>query len=444
MALVVVIVFLVVFSVVFHILSEWWLTPIASNWSSIDVTIDITLLVTGSVFIGINLFMAYAIYKYRYKADRRAHYEPENKKLESWLTGLTTVGVVAMLAPGLVVWAKFVEPPANSDVVEAVGQQWQWNYRYPGDDGVLGAADAKFISPSNPLGLNPEDPFGQDDRIVMEKEMRLPINRPVKALLRSKDVLHDFAVAEFRVKMDLVPGTVTYLWLEPTRLGTYDILCEELCGLGHYIMRGTVVVDEQENFDQWLKQQPTFADTQNKPAGDPIAGKTAYTICASCHGLEGEGNKSLNAPKLAGLQEWYMKRQIEYYKNQVRGVHQDDIYGKTMAPMAATLVNEQAIDNVTAYIASLPNNPNSPSVSGNIENGKKLYDSTCRVCHGNEGSGVWTVNAPALAGMTDWYMVTQLQHFPQKRAGRHWVFPWPEPARKPPANNRRLKKKRWQ
>jgi cytochrome c oxidase subunit 2 len=133
---------LVLGSVLFHFLSPWYFTPIASNWSTIDDTISITFWVTGFVFVAINLFMAYAVIRYRYRKDRRAAYEPENKKLEWWLTGLTTVGVAAMLAPGLFVWAKIIQVPEDAALVEAVGQQWHWSFRLPGKDGKLGTVDA--------------------------------------------------------------------------------------------------------------------------------------------------------------------------------------------------------------------------------------------------------------------------------------------------------------
>jgi cytochrome c oxidase subunit 2 len=138
MKLVIVLVLLVVGSFVFHWLSPWWFTPLASNWSTVDTTVDITLYITAFVFFAVNIFMAYAIYRYRFNAKRRAHYEPENKKLETWLTVITAIGVAAMLAPGLIVWADFIDVPEDADVVEVVGQQWQWSFRFPGEDGKLG------------------------------------------------------------------------------------------------------------------------------------------------------------------------------------------------------------------------------------------------------------------------------------------------------------------
>jgi cytochrome c oxidase subunit 2 len=249
MKIVVALVLLVIGSLVFHWLSPWWMTPLASNWSAIDTTIDITLYITGVVFVAVNLFMAWAIFRYRYDPSRRSHYEPENKKLETWLTVITSVGVAAMLAPGLVVWADFVNVPEGADEMEVVGAQWAWSYRLPGDDGVLGAVDSTFVGPLNPFGMSPNDPAGNDDILISSNEVHLLIDRPVKFLLRSKDVLHNFAVPQFRVKMDLVPGMVTYAWATPTVKGKYDLLCMELCGIAHYTMRGYVVVDEQEDYD---------------------------------------------------------------------------------------------------------------------------------------------------------------------------------------------------
>jgi len=129
---------LIVGSVLFHVLSPWYLTPLASNWSTIDFTIDVTFWVTGFVFVAVNAFMAYCIIRFRYNKNKRSAYQPENKKLEIWLTVVTAIGVAAMLAPGLIVWADFVTVPEDAHEVEAVGQQWHWSYRLPGDDGKFG------------------------------------------------------------------------------------------------------------------------------------------------------------------------------------------------------------------------------------------------------------------------------------------------------------------
>ena len=257
----IVLVIVAVGTVLFHFFSPWWWTPIASNWGYIDDTIIITFWVTGVVFVGMVLFMAYCVFRYRYQEGRRAEYEPENTKMELWLTGLTTVGVVIMLTPGLFVWNQYVSVPEGAAELEVMGQQWQWSYRFPGKDGVLGTSDTRNISDENPFGLNPDDPNGQDDVLIDDSEVHLPLDKPVKVLLRSIDVLHDFYVPEFRAKMDMVPGAVTYFWFIPTRVGTFDVLCFELCGVGHHTMRGNVVVEEESAFQEWLQEQPTFAQS---------------------------------------------------------------------------------------------------------------------------------------------------------------------------------------
>lgn len=246
-------------SVLFHILSPWWWTPIASNWESIDHTIIITFWITGIAFTAVVGFLGYCIFQFRHRKDARAAYEPENKSLEGWLTIGTGLGVAAMLAPGLYVWHQYISVPKDATDVEVVGRQWQWSYRLPGKDGKLGKTDVQAISADNPLGLDPNDPAGQDDVIIDGEDLRLPIGKPIKVLLRSIDVLHDFYVPEFRAKMDMIPGVVTYYWLTPTRTGTFDVLCAELCGVGHSQMRGKVVVEEQDKNKAWLESQPTFA-----------------------------------------------------------------------------------------------------------------------------------------------------------------------------------------
>jgi cytochrome c oxidase subunit 2 len=261
MAIAIVIAALILFSIAFQLLTPWWLTPLASNWRSIDTALDVTMWVCGFFFVALNAFLAFAIYRYRHRQGHRAHYNPESVTLERRLTVWTAVGIAALLAPGLIAWKEFVTVPKDAAVVEAVGQQWQWSYRFPGRDGVLGTVSSRLVSPDNPFGLNPDDPFGRDDILVEDGEVHLPLGRPVKVLLRSKDVTHDFFVPQIRARMDMAPGMVTYFWFTPTRTGTFEILCAELCGVGHYMMRGALVVDKQPAFQAWLGQQPTFAQS---------------------------------------------------------------------------------------------------------------------------------------------------------------------------------------
>jgi cytochrome c oxidase subunit 2 len=141
-------------------------------------------------------------------------------------------------------------------------------------------------------------------------------------------------------------------------------------------------------------------------------------VCAGCHGAQAEGNPALHAPKLAGLGDWYLKRQLRNYKLGARGTHDKDVFGKTMAPMAATLADDAAIANVVAYVGTLPHKPAPATVEGRAGKGQRDYV-TCAVCHGPDGRGLWSTNAPALAGMSDWYLVTQLKNFKQGIRGTH-------------------------
>jgi cytochrome c oxidase subunit 2 len=418
MILAIVLALLVVGSVLFHYVSPWYFTPIASNWDSIDETVTITFWVTGFVFVAINLFMAYAVMRYRTRKGSRAAYEPENKKLEGTLILVTTVGVVAMLAPGLFAWAKFIDVPKDAAVLEVVARQWNFAYRFPGADGVLGTVDARFVSDENPFGMNPDDPKGQDDILIASPVLHLPLGKPAKLELRSIDVLHDFTVPQFRAKMNMVPGLVTYVWFTPTRTGNFDAFCEQLCGISHFAMRGKVTVEDEPAFHAWLGSYPTYAQSRVQVPGDAAAGEQLYAVCAACHGAQAEGNPALNAPKLSGQGGWYLKRQLKNFKDGARGTDDKDVFGKIMAPMAGTLANDAAIDNVIAYIKTLPDNPAPTTVKGNAKSGRDPYV-TCGACHGADGRGVQATNAPRLKGMSDWYMVTQLKNFKQGIRGAH-------------------------
>jgi cytochrome c oxidase subunit 2 len=219
--------------------------------------------------------------------------------------------------------------------------------------------------------------------------------------------------------MDLVPGMVTYLWLTPTRTGKFDLLCNELCGVGHFVMRGVIVVEEESAYLSWLGEQKTFADNLSKTSGDITLGKTLYAKCVACHGAEAEGNPLLHAPKLASQGEWYLQRQLSYFKHGIRGSDDRDVFGKMMAPMASMLVDDADIANVSAFITSLPDTSAPKTINGNASVGKSLFASTCATCHGQNGQGVRLMQAPKLKGMSDWYMATQLKNFKQGLRGAH-------------------------
>ena len=417
MAIVIAVVLLVVGSVLFHFLSPWQLTPLASNWGNIDATLNLTLIVTGAVFVAVNLFMAWCIYRYRYDANRRSRYDPEDKRLEAWLTGLTTVGIAMLLAPGLLVWNAFVQVPEDHHTVEVVGAQWHWMFRYPGEDGELGRSDPRLISDANPFGIDPDDPASQDDILIFTPRGYLPADRPVLLNLRARDVLHNFKVPNFRAKMDMVPGQVTQMWLTPTRVGEFDLICAQLCGIGHFAMRGAVHVVDGNEFDEWLATQPTFADLQALPAADPQIGARHYASCIACHGADGLGNQALNAPAIAGMEAWYTERQLQYFRDGVRGAHPEDEVGRQMVAFA-NILDAEASRQVAAYIESMEAAPAVATVEGDAARGERVYR-TCGGCHGRDGQGLLSTNAPRLAGMDDWYQMRQLEHFQRGVRGGH-------------------------
>jgi cytochrome c oxidase subunit 2 len=297
MAIAIALLLIVAGTVIFHVVTPWWSTPLASNWGAMDDTMTITVVVTGAFFVVINLFVVYTLWRFRHRREARAAYEPENKRLERWLIGVTTIGIVALLAPGLVVYARFVDPPPEAMQLEVLGQQWQWRFRLPGADGAMGGSDVRFVSGDNPFGLDPSDPEAQDDVLVSANEIHLPLGRPVKVLMRSHDVLHDFFVPQFRARMNIVPGQVSWFWFTPTRPGRYEAMCAQLCGVGHPAMRGFVVVDDPNAYQAWLQQQPTFAMSLTKaPAQAPGSPQDLLARgrdlaqskgCVACHTVDG-------------------------------------------------------------------------------------------------------------------------------------------------------------
>jgi cytochrome c oxidase subunit 2 len=183
-------------------------------------------------------------------------------------------------------WAKRVNQfPESKDalVVHAVGQQFNWNFHMPGPDGQFGKRDPGLVSNSNPLGLDSNDPAAKDDIVVLG-ELHVPVNRPVIIELSSKDVIHNFALPNMRIAQDAIPGQLIPMWFTPIKTGTYEVICGQLCGLGHYGMKGSVVVDNPEEYQAWLKERAELSGSQNapppnaRPPGEPLSGPTPGTV----------------------------------------------------------------------------------------------------------------------------------------------------------------------
>ena len=161
-----------------------------------------------------------------------------------------------------------------------------------------------------------------------------------------------------------------------------------------------------------------FGTGELQAAGDPGAGKVLYALCATCHGVAGEGMQAMNGSQLAGQEEWYLKRQIIAFKDGVRGGDPNDVFGMQMRPMAMTLADDQAIDNVVAYILTFESKSSAATISGDAAKGQGLY-ALCATCHGADGEGMQALNGPKLAGQNDWYLVTQLKNYKSGVRGSH-------------------------
>ena len=234
-----------------------WLPPLVSDRGEIDSAIAITLLVTGLVFIVTNLMLAYFGWRFQDRAGARSAYMHDNPRLE-WTWTLITAGIMFLFLFGaLGLWAQVnSKAPADAMLIEVTGQQFAWNVRYPGPDGVLGRTDHAQASQENPIGLVADDPGSKDD-VLLLNSLYLPQDRPVRVQIRSMDVIHSFFLPNFRVKQDAMPGMTIAIWFVPKQAGAYDLGCAEHCGLGHYRMRGKVHVVAASDFDRALAEAAT-------------------------------------------------------------------------------------------------------------------------------------------------------------------------------------------
>ena len=236
--------------------SRWWLPPAASaHGVEVDRLIYTTLAVTGIVFVLIHLVLALFVWLYADRGTGRAYYWHDDRTLELTYTLVPAAVLITLISMGAVVWGRIHSPaPANAMVVEVRGEQFGWAFRYPGPDGVFGRVSPQLINVrENPMGIDPGDAAGADD--IVARELHLVENQPVRVRIRSKDVLHSFFIPAFRVKQDAVPGMTVEIWFRPTKAGDYEIACAELCGVGHYIMRGKIKVESRQAFETWLAQQ---------------------------------------------------------------------------------------------------------------------------------------------------------------------------------------------
>jgi cytochrome c oxidase subunit 2 len=242
----------------------YWLPPdISVHGARIDNIINLMHWFMLILFIGWGAFLVYTLIKFRARPGRAADYQGVQTHATSYLeAGIVVIEVILLVGLSIPVWAELkVNPPAPSEaevVVRVVAEQFAWNVHYPGADGKFGKTDVSLVGGSNPLGLVSDDPAGKDD-ITTINQFHFPVGKQILVHLTSKDVIHSFWMPTMRVKQDAIPGSTFPLWFEAKETGQFEIGCAQLCGLGHYRMKGFFSVDTEEEFAAWQKEQAEAA-----------------------------------------------------------------------------------------------------------------------------------------------------------------------------------------
>lgn len=285
--------------------------PASQHGEKIDKMLYITIALTGVVFLITQVLLFWFAFKYQYSEKRKAFYFPHNNKLEVIWTVVPAIALTVLVGFGLYYWYQITgDAPKDSLVIEITGKQFGWVYRYPGKDGVFGKKYYKNIDEgnNNQLGLVWEDQAAQDD-LLPSGEMYVMVNKPVKLIINSRDVVHDVGLAHFRLKMDAVPGTPTTMWFTPlytsaemkTKTGNpefeYEISCDQMCGKGHYTMRGIIKVVTADEYLLWrAKQVPAYTQL-NKANAAPAASQGTDSSAKATSALPGTTDIKIAAKK---------------------------------------------------------------------------------------------------------------------------------------------------
>ena len=210
------------------------------------------------LFVGWGIYFVYVLFRFRSSANPKASYAGAKGKISKGTEGaIVVIEAVLLIVYAVPAWARRVAQfPAENEatVVRVVSEQFAWNVQYAGADGKFGRTDVKLVAPENPLGLDRTDPDAKDD-ITTINQLNLPVDRPVLVRLSTKDVIHSFGLPEMRVKQDAIPGMQIPVWFVPTRVGAYEIACAQLCGLGHFRMRGFVNIQTADDYGKWMADQ---------------------------------------------------------------------------------------------------------------------------------------------------------------------------------------------
>jgi cytochrome c oxidase subunit 2 len=299
--------FLMIVFLVLGLAGAWWCNelfynktllaqPAASDHGEkIDFMLIITIAVTGVVFLLTQILLFWFAYKYQFSERRTVYYFPHNNKLELIWTVVPAIFLTLLVGLGLFYWFKITgDAPKDAQIVEITGKQFNWMMRYPGKDNVLGRKNYRLTDASNgnALGVDWEDGASHDD--IEATEMHLVVGKPVQLVINAQDVIHDVGLVHFRLKMDAVPGIPTTLWFTPlyttaqmkeitgNKDFVYEISCDQMCGSGHYSMRGVIVVETQEEYDAWMaSKKPQYITVKEASAPAAPAVDTTMTVAVA-------------------------------------------------------------------------------------------------------------------------------------------------------------------
>ena len=240
----------------------------SAHGSQIDMLIFFVHLLMLVLFAGWGIFFVTALLRFRKTRNPHANYHGVHSHFSSVIeVAVAVVEVLLLVGLSIPFWAKQVNAfPNRKDMIEVriSAEQFAWNVHYPGADGIFGKTDIKLMDKqSNPLGIDHNDAKAKDDFTTIN-QLHIPIGQPVLIHLTSKDVMHSFGVPLMRVKQDVIPGMSIPVWFTPTKTGTYEIVCSQLCGLGHYRMKGFITVQSPQDYKKWAGEQTT----QSTSTGD--------------------------------------------------------------------------------------------------------------------------------------------------------------------------------
>jgi len=301
--------FLLVAFLIFGLIGAWWCNHLyysktlfpqgaaSLEGENIDTMLWISIAVCGVIFLITQVLLFWFSFKYQESDTRKAYYFTHNNKLELLWTGVPAIVLTVLVVFGLKYWFKFTgDAPKDSQVIEITGHQFAWEFRYPGKDGILGKKNFKLTDAANrnPLGVDWADEASHDD-IHVQQVMHAIVGIPVKLVINSQDVIHDVGLPHFRMKMDAVPGIPTTLWFTPkwtteemkVRTGNpnfvYEIACDQLCGKGHFSMKGIIIIESQQDFDKWMATEKpeylkAFPDKDPNPSPLPKTDSTATAV----------------------------------------------------------------------------------------------------------------------------------------------------------------------